>query len=160
MRPQRILDQGRIVEPRGLGEDRTSHLARFVERQRAYDLGRRIGTGGQPDGQQGARGKLNIHRQTVEDVVEDSDLVFRVLIRPDDEQVGHVTQQRPPTFSRGGRDRVVDVPQDREAGGHQRTPRCGQLWPPATALTPQPNISRHRPNAAGATPIDRILPVP
>lgn len=69
-----ILDQGRIIESFGLGEDRTGDINVIIEREGSNDLRRSRWDGRQTYCQQGARRNFDINDKADEDIIKERDV--------------------------------------------------------------------------------------
>ena len=88
----RILDQGLVVEPHRLRQHRTCHLDDIIESKRA-DGERRGGVDrGEAVGQQRLGRGFDVVDQALEDIVEQPDLLVRIVHRAVDEEIGYPAQ--------------------------------------------------------------------
>ena len=88
----RILDQGLVVEPHRLRQHGTCHLDDIIESKRA-DGERRGGVDrGETVGQQHLGRGFDVVDQALEDIVEQPDLLVRIVHRAVDEEIGYPAQ--------------------------------------------------------------------
>ena len=105
----RILDQGLVVEPHRLRQHRTCHLDDIIESQRA-DGERRGGVDrGETVGQQHLGRGFDVIDQALEDVVEQPDLLVRIVHRAVDEEIGYPAQGLDPASDGAVRERGLQL---------------------------------------------------
>ena len=113
----RILDQGIIVEPRRLRQHGACDLDHVVERQRP-DRERRGGVDrGEAVGQQRLGRGFDVIHQTLEDVVEQPDLLVGIVYRAVDEEIGDPAQGFDPSCDGPVRERSLQLVEQTFGGG-------------------------------------------
>ena len=117
-------DEVALVEARRALEDRAGDLDALVEGEVADGPARRVGDVGKALGQLDARAKLDLVREADDDLVEHADMVFVELRRQFDEEARQAAQRIRASRILAAGDRVLDIPNQRAEGLHQRLPSC------------------------------------
>ena len=115
----RAFDQGVGIEPCGLREDRGGDLDGVIAGEQAQDLGRSDHDRTEPDREQSAGGLLDGRDQSHENVVDQVDLVFGVLLRTDQIQVGEMPQHDRATLVSAVRYGAIELLDEFEGSAHR-----------------------------------------
>ena len=105
----RGLDQRFVVEPFRLRQHGSRDLDQIVERQRADGERRRGVDRSEAVGEQRLGGGLDVIHQALEDVVEQPDLLVRIIHRAVDEEIGDPAQGLDPARDGSVRERGLQL---------------------------------------------------
>jgi hypothetical protein len=116
-------DQRVFVEPERLRQHRRRHLDDVVARQFPDDLVWGGRDRGQAVRQLGAPARLDRIGQTVDHLIEQLDLLERIVLGADEEKVGDTAQRLEPLAAGAVSDRVVEFRQHGLPHAHCRCPQ-------------------------------------
>ena len=116
----RGLDQRLVVEPLRLRQHGAGDLDQIVERQRPDRQRRRGVDRGEAIGEQRLGRGLDVIHQALEDVVEQPDLLVRIVHRAVDEEIGDPAQGLDPAGDGAMRERGLQLV-EQAFGGRWRT---------------------------------------
>src|SRR6478609_1959053 len=114
----RTLDQRSDIKCLGLGKNRRRHLDGVVAGEQAQYLWRGERYGREPERKQSARGLLDRCNQAHEDVVDQVDFLFGILVRAHQKKVGEVPQHDGASLVRAVRDRAIELLNEFEGSAH------------------------------------------
>src|SRR5438270_1932117 len=137
----RILDQGLVVEPHRLRQHRTCHLDDIIERKRADGERRRGVDRGETVSQQHLGRGFDVIDQALEDVVEQPDLLVRIIHRAVDEKIGYPAQGLYPasdgTVRKGGLQLIEQTSGGGRLGGFRNHDSVLEQKPAAASPPPE-----------------------
>ncbi len=98
-----------VVEPLGLGKDRRRDSDIIVAGQHPSNIERRVGKRCEAMRQQYSHGNFNSQSESGEDIIEQTNFVFRQSDRPADEEIGDLPQDFSAPLGRAARDCVFEL---------------------------------------------------
>jgi len=113
------LNQSFGIKPFRLRQHRGGHLDDVITGEQTQDLWRGGWHRAKADCQQRPRGFLNRGNKPDKNVVDQIDLVVGICVRPDEKEIGEVTQHGRPALVGAVRDRAVQLVDEFEGSAHR-----------------------------------------